>query len=81
MVPFWIPIIIRHLIFRVAQKRTIILTTNQISWASRPSDFKRMRPTVEGLKVRVQVQCFRVQGAERAAWGMAAALLVSKGPL
>ena len=26
MVPFWIPIRIRHLIFRVHQKRTIILT-------------------------------------------------------
>ena len=27
MVPFWIPDIIRHLIFRVPQKRNIILTT------------------------------------------------------
>ena len=26
MVPFWIPIIIRHLIFRVPKKGTIILT-------------------------------------------------------
>ena len=30
MVPFWIPIIIRHLIFRVPQKGTIILTTTHL---------------------------------------------------
>ena len=30
MVPFWIPIIIRHLIFRVPKKGTIILTTTQM---------------------------------------------------
>ena len=30
MVPFWIPIIIRPLIFRVLQKGTIILTTTHI---------------------------------------------------
>ena len=31
MVPFWIPIILRHLIFRVPQKGTIILTTTHIA--------------------------------------------------
>ena len=30
MVPSWIPIIIRHLIFRVPKKRTTILTTTHI---------------------------------------------------
>ena len=30
MVPFWIPIIIRSLIFRVPKKRTIILTTTHM---------------------------------------------------
>ena len=31
MVPFWFPIIIRHLIFRVPKKGIIILTTTHIS--------------------------------------------------
>ena len=31
MVPFWIPSIIRHLIFRVPKKGTIILTTTHVS--------------------------------------------------
>ena len=30
MVPFWVPIIIRHLICRVPKKGTIILTTTHI---------------------------------------------------
>ena len=30
MAPFWVPIIIRHLIFRVPQKGIIILTTTHI---------------------------------------------------
>ena len=30
MVPFWVPIIVRHLIFRVPKKGTIILTTTHI---------------------------------------------------
>ena len=30
MVPFWIPIIIRHLIFRVPKKGAIVLTTTHI---------------------------------------------------
>ena len=30
MVPFWVPIIIRHLIFRVPKKGFIILTTTHI---------------------------------------------------
>ena len=29
-VPFWVPIIIRHLLFRVPKKGTIILTTTHI---------------------------------------------------
>ena len=32
MAPFWIPIIIRPLIFRVPQKGTIILTTNHLNY-------------------------------------------------
>ena len=31
MVPFWVPIIIRHLLFRVPKKGTIILTTTHVS--------------------------------------------------
>ena len=31
MVPFWVPIIIRHLLFRVPQKGTLILTTTHIT--------------------------------------------------
>ena len=31
MVPFWIPIIIRHLIFRVPNKGTIVLRTLTVS--------------------------------------------------
>ena len=31
MAPFWVPIIIRHLSFRVPQKGTIILTTNYVA--------------------------------------------------
>ena len=30
MVPFWVPIILRHLLFRVPKKGTIILTTTHI---------------------------------------------------
>ena len=30
MVPFWVPIIVRHLIFRVPKKGTLILTTTHI---------------------------------------------------
>ena len=30
MVPFWVPIIIRHLIFRVPKKGTIIFTTTHL---------------------------------------------------
>ena len=30
MVPCWVPIIMRHLIFRVPEKGTIILTTTQM---------------------------------------------------
>ena len=30
MVPFWVPMIIRHLIFRVPRKGTIILTTTHL---------------------------------------------------
>ena len=36
MVPFWVPIIVRPLIFRVPQKGTIILTTTHISSTSAP---------------------------------------------
>ena len=32
MVPFWIPIIIRHLICRVLKEGTIILTTTRMTW-------------------------------------------------
>ena len=31
MVPFWVPIITRHLLFRVAQKGTLILTTAHVT--------------------------------------------------
>ena len=30
MAPFWVPIIIRHLLFRVPKKGTIILTTTHL---------------------------------------------------
>ena len=36
MVPFWVLIIIRHLIFRVPQKGAIILTTTQMSSCMNP---------------------------------------------
>ena len=31
MVPFWVPIITRHLLFRVAQEGTLILTTTHVT--------------------------------------------------
>ena len=34
MVPFWVPNILRHLIFRVPQKGTIVLTTTHMVWGS-----------------------------------------------
>ena len=34
VVPFWIPIIIRHLIFRVPKKGTIILTITHMNTGS-----------------------------------------------
>ena len=42
-VPFWVPIILRHLLFRVPQKGTIILTTTQVGFRvlfSRGSGFR-----------------------------------------
>ena len=35
VVSFWVPIIIRHLLFRVPQKGTIILTTTQVGFSVR----------------------------------------------
>ena len=31
MAPFWVPIIIRHLLFRVPQKGTLVLTTTHMA--------------------------------------------------
>ena len=39
MVPFWIPIIIRHLIFRAPKKETIILTTTHIGRDEKDTGF------------------------------------------
>ena len=56
MVPFWIPIIVWHLIFRVPQKGTKILTTTHLrSWV----DF------LGGLGSRVQGLGFRIR-----VWGL-----------
>ena len=52
-VPFWVPIMIRHLLFRVPQKGTIILTTTHVvksrkwgSWISRAPSPKGGAPFV-----------------------------------
>ena len=44
MVSFWIPTIIRHLIFRVPKKGTIILTTTHILQSHKKTGF-RVFPT------------------------------------
>ena len=47
MAPFWIPIIIRHLIFRVPKKGTIILTTTHITFSISPPHAPQMPFLVE----------------------------------
>ena len=48
MVPFWVPIIIRHLLFRVPKKRTPILTTTHMiitgTWIIRVREMPALLP-------------------------------------
>ena len=56
MVPFWVLDKIRHLLFRVSKKRTIILTTTHIQIAIGPTGPKDsrtyldLRNTVDGFR-------------------------------
>ena len=53
MVPFWIPIIIRHLIFRLPKKGTIILTTTPM----RDSDMMVAPGAPDGHPQQKRVGC------------------------
>ena len=49
MVPFWVPNIIRHLLFRVPKKGTLILTTTHIN----NSGFAAQTPEPETLPMEI----------------------------
>ena len=53
MVKFWIPIIIRHLIFRVPKKGTIILTTTHQGAPVRQT-YMAQRTLVSRLRVQAK---------------------------
>ena len=57
MVPFWVPSIIRHLLFRVPQKGTLILTTTHVGSGSF-SDFGL--ETIKMSRAGLLVLAFRV---------------------
>ena len=66
MVPFWVPVIIRHLLFRGTQKGTIILTTTHMAEQkdSPPGDPKqtspRKMPRKQQLRNRMQLKGLRM---------------------
>ena len=72
MVPFWIPILIRHIIFRVPKKGTKILTSaHLLEYLAGSSSPAGQRLGSRGLRLRFRIGCWgfrRGCGVER--WGL-----------